>query len=375
MKVLSVISDLETGGAQKLVGDLLPLIARQPNIKVRLLTFRLKDSFIEKSIRDAGIPITDLDCNARSPISIIKIIPFLKWADVIHVHLFPANYITAIGNLLSGKPLVFTEHNTHNRRRNHRFLRPIEKWIYSRFSSVVCVSDSVRQALSLWTDEKLSSTRYITIRNGIDISKYSSCKPQDSEKIFGRKGRAVLMVSRFSDSKDQPTLLRALTMIEDKDIFAVFVGDGWKRKETERLAKDLGVSQRAIFLGTRSDVAEIIKASSIGVQSSNWEGFGLTAVEMMAGGLPVIASDVDGLRNVTEGAGLIFKTGDETELACKIKLILSDPRLREKLSKTGIERANEYSIEKTAAEHIRLYHGLVENKTTTGNKSRLQSVD
>lgn len=118
------------------------------------------------------------------------------------------------------------------------------------------------------------------------------------------------MVARFAPSKDQATIIRALLLL-DKDVRVRFVGDGETRPECERLAKELGVEDRVDFMGMQSKIPQLIAESYIGIQSSNWEGFGLTAVEMMACGKPVIATNVDGLKQVVEGTGLLFPVGDE----------------------------------------------------------------
>ena len=77
-----------------------------------------------------------------------------------------------------------------------------------------------------------------------------------------------------------------------------------------------------LFLSVREDAISILKASDIVVMSSNFEGFGLAAVEGMAAGKPVIASDVEGLSNIVEGAGLLFEPHNEKDLAAKIRLLM-----------------------------------------------------
>lgn len=359
MKLLHVISSLETGGAQKLVGDLLPVINSQPDIETRLIVFRKTGSPIEKTIIDKGIEIVSLECSPKSPGALLKLLPHLRWADVVHAHLFPINYQMAIANILAGKPLVFTEHSTHNRRRDKKWLRPAEKWMYSRYAAVGCISKAVNDNLRKWIGQKTAGEKLHTIENGVDLSSFKDIQSISKEKLFGREGTAVLMISRFVDAKDQPTLIKSIAKIDDKDVFAVLVGDGPRREEFEQLARDLGISDRVLFLGTRSDIPDIIGASDIGVQSSNWEGFGLTAVEMMAGGLPVIASDVEGLKQVVEDAGLLFPKGDDDLLAEAILSLLKNKDLYSLTSQSCRKKASAYSIERTAEVYIRLYRDLL----------------
>lgn len=356
MRILHIINSLEAGGAQKLVTDMLTRMTHNDDIDVSVVVFKIMDSDNERILKETGVEIINVNAPALSLKSLCRLIPLMKTADIIHVHLFAANYITAIANIFAGKPLIFTEHSTHNKRRNHKWLRPIEKFIYSRFNAIACISDQTAQTLTNWIGHRIADKRITTILNGIDLSKYKEATIKTPEEMFGRNGIPVLMVSRFVESKDQPTLIRALRHIKNPDVFVVFVGDGPLRAKAEQVARECGLSDRVLFLGTRNDVPEIIKASRIGVQSSNWEGFGLTAVEMMAGGIPVIASDVDGLKQVVEGAGLTFPVGDDKTLADRINDIL-DPNsgLSSKMISTGLNRAKDYSIDETLNDYIFIY--------------------
>ncbi len=329
-------------------------MTHKDDVEVSVAVFKIMNSDNERILKEAGVEIININAPALSLKSLRRLIPLMKHADIVHVHLFAANYATAIANLFVGKPLIFTEHSTHNKRRNHKWLKPVEKFIYRQFDSIACISKQTAQKLTQWIGHKIADKRIVIINNGIDISKYQNAKKKTPEELFGRMGIPVVMVSRFVESKDQPTLIRALRHVRNPDVFVVFVGDGPRKAQAEQITKDYGLSDRILFLGTRDDVPEIIKASRIGVQSSNWEGFGLTALEMMAGGIPVIASDVDGLKQLVEGAGRTFHKGDEKDLAKQINMIL-DSDISKSLITNGIQRANDYSITNTANQYVELY--------------------
>lgn len=169
--------------------------------------------------------------------------------------------------------------------------------------------------------------RFVTINNGVNTMRFTDTKADVDKKL-------LIMVARFAPSKDQATIIRALLLL-DKDVRVRFVGDGETRPECERLAKELGVEDRVDFMGMQSKIPQLIAESYIGIQSSNWEGFGLTAVEMMACGKPVIATNVDGLKQVVEGTGLLFPVGDEKELANCISTLLKIEKPIAKLQKTA----------------------------------------
>ena len=95
------------------------------------------------------------------------------------------------------------------------------------------------------------------------------------------------------------------------------VGDGERRKELEQLVNQLKVNQQVRFWGIRSDIAEILHTADAVVMSSHFEGLSLSSIEGMAVGKPFIASDVDGLREIVGGSGLLFAHGDDLDLANK----------------------------------------------------------
>lgn len=358
MKILHVINDLEIGGAQKLLHDLLLLQIADTSTQPKCFVLRKSDSGLERDLKEKGVEIISADAKAFSLATLKKLRRLIKEADVVHAHLFPSNYLVALANAGSGKRLVFTEHSTHNKRRDHAILRLPEKIMYGRYDRLACISGATAVNLTKWIGPNVAEPRIRIIHNGIDLSRFSKTMPQTPEEIFGRPGIPLLMISRFTASKDHATAIKALTFIENDDVFLAFAGDGETRQEMERLAEECGVANRVKFLGSRSDTPELIRSTRIGIQSSNWEGFGLTAIEMMAGATPVIASDVEGLNGVVKGAGILFTPGDEMALANEIKKLLSDQKLYEDLQNRGKKRAAEYSISATAEKYKKLYQEL-----------------
>ena len=121
----------------------------------------------------------------------------------------------------------------------------------------------------------------------------------------------------------------------------------------------LGVEERVHFVGRQSDIPKWIEIADIGIQSSIWEGFGLTAVEMMAGGLPVVASDVEGLRDVVYGAGELFPSGDYERLAKIINQMIEDKDYYELLRSRCISRSKNYDIGTMVNAYIDMYNRIV----------------
>lgn len=347
MKILHVITSLEIGGAQRLLADLLPL--QSEDSEVTLLVYERVGNDLEKAIEKAGIEIISLnEHDFHNPAVIFRMRRFFKDYDLVHAHLFPTIYWASLAARGLKVKLVYTEHSTSNSRRSKWYFRPVECFMYGRYDKIISISQQTQDALTSWLGQH--DERFVVINNGVDTEKFASVRVPVIPK-------SLIMVSRFALSKDQETVIRAMQYI-DNDATLRFVGDGENRVNCEALAKELGVSYRVQFLGSRSDVAELVASSYIGIQSSNWEGFGLTAVELMAVGKPVIATNVDGLKQVVEGAGEVFTRGNVSELASRVNHLLSDREYYKAISDRCRQRAQEYDISVMSEKYLQLYKSL-----------------
>ena len=168
------------------------------------------------------------------------------------------------------------------------------------------------------------------------------------------------MIARFTKQKDHKTLIKAMSLLENNYILSL-VGEGANLKKIKALAKELSLEKRVHFLGFRNDIAELYRNHDNFVLSSHWEGFGLVAVEAMASGLPVIASNVDGLRDVVKGAGLLFEPKNEKELVKIITNVATDMQLKKKLITNGLSRAKKYDIKNLKNKTLSLYKNILSN--------------
>ena len=169
------------------------------------------------------------------------------------------------------------------------------------------------------------------------------------------------MVARFSMQKDHYTLIDAISMLSDKSCYLVLIGDGPLIFDLMKYANKLKIDDRTLFLGVRQDIPQLIKMSDICVLSSNWEGFGLVAVEYMAAGRPVIVSNVSGLKDVVSDAGLIFEKGNSRDLRDKIESLIYNKNLYIDITKKGQERSMHFDINKMIYDYIRVYNNAINN--------------
>jgi len=355
IKILHVINSLNVGGAENLLLNSISHYQKKGHeITVLVLSNNLK---LNISKHKDIIEYVETD-NPKSLKSFIGVLKFLKSNnyDIIHAHLFPTIYYCSIIKKLGiyNAPLIITEHSTHNKRRNIKLLKSIEKFIYNSFDDVICISKGTKNNLNDWIerDKKIE-----IVYNGINLDKFSYDRP-----IFNYDNKLeinLIMVASFSQQKDQLTLIRSLKMLPKK-FKLYFAGDGPQLERANELVKKLGISNRTFFLGNRTDIPNLLKSMDIFILSSNWEGFGLVTVEAMASGLPVIVSNIPGLSEVVKGYGKLFEKGNEKELSEVIFEIAKNSKLYEELSKNSVERAKDFSMNRMVNRYLNIYEKLLE---------------
>ena len=356
MKILQVITSLHVGGAEKLIVDMVPLYREQGH-QVDVLLFDGTETPFKKRLRDKGVTIYEFGKGGSvyNPLYIFKLIPFLRKYDIVHTHNTASQLFAAFGSGLCSVVLVTTEHNTSNRRRNLMCYKLLDKWMYGRYRSVICISDKTKENLIEYLGFELSSVPIIY--NGINSDVYRRtlvCSAmKDCEKTI------VTMVAGFRNQKDQDTLIKAFQYLPTDKYELWLVGDGKRRSVLEDLVSRLGLQDIVRFWGIRSDVPEILKTSDIVVMSSHWEGFGLAAVEGMAAGKPVVATDVPGLAEVVKGAGILFPHEDEKTLAFVLRQLMEDKTYYQQIVNQCMLRVSQYDIRKTVGAYLEIYKKLV----------------
>lgn len=362
MKILHVINSLATGGAEKLLLDTLPLYQEKLIVTDLLVLNGFEYPFLKE--------LKELDCckifsfgntSVYNPIHIFKLLPYLRKYDIIHVHLFPAQYWIILAKIISFSKvkLVFTEHNTSNRRLENKIFSFVDRIIYKGYSKVICITQEIKEILLNHTG--LNSSKFIVIENGVNLSiiaESSSLLKQDIDKKINQSDTLLIQVAGFREQKDQPTLIKALQYLPSTVKLAL-VGDGVLRKECEILVDELKLGGRVIFLGLRMDVPQLLKTADIIVLSSKYEGLSLSSIEGMAAGRPFVASNVPGLAEVVAGAGVLFEQGNDKQLAGIITELLNDKNYYDSVSEACLKRSSQYDIHKMIDQHIALYESIL----------------
>lgn len=150
----------------------------------------------------------------------------------------------------------------------------------------------------------------------------------------------IAMVARFETQKDHAALLRALAHLVRLPWTADLVGDGPLEPAARAQVRDAGLADRVRFLGTRTDVAQVLAAAQVAVLTTRWESLPLAVLEAMRAGLPVVATAVGGMAEAVDDGrtGLLVPPGDDVALVAALRRVLDDPVLRAGMGLAGRRR-------------------------------------
>lgn len=353
MNVLHIIPTLGMGGAEKLLVESLTHYKKNGvNCTVAVLTFI--DNVYGENIKQQGIEL--IVSKEKSNYSIknilfIKRIVEQKKYDIVHCHLYAAQLFTPIAlKLCSYRPvLVTTEHSTSNRRREIPMFKLLDKKMYTSYDRIICISNATEKSLINYLP--VLGKKLIVIENGIDAELFKLAVPVSWINELGnyRSEKIILMVASLRKEKDPFTLIKAAQIL-GPDYHIVFVGEGVLLEEAVALANAKNINNVS-FLGKRKDVPSLMKASDVFVLSSHWEGFGLVVVEAAAAGLPVVASDVPGLRDITLSiGGQLFEAKNAEQLAYQIQ----------EAEKQQVQFDSQYMIENMVLNYLDVYRTSLE---------------
>ncbi|QUR93808.1 glycosyltransferase [Macrococcoides canis] len=346
MKIAILINNLAIGGAEKQVVNLANNLVNEHEVDVILLnSINSKDNI--KKLH--GVNINILSKNKRFSLSqLIKLKKLLdKKYDVVHAHLFPSFYYAAF--LSKNKSnLIYTEHSVKNNRHNNIIMKKIDRYFLKKYNFITCVSEEAKEILINVYKLKKQEEQIHVIPNGISESLFKYKNNYKSDHI------KITMVARFTDAKDYKTLINAFSKLNKMNLTLHLVGNGENYEETVKYVADNNFSNIK-FYGYRNDVENILENTTIYVQSSKWESFGIAALEAMAAGIPVIHTNVDGLKDMISNESLRFNVYDEKGLIEIIEKLIEDKEFYENMSIICYNQAQKYKIKNVAKQYITLF--------------------
>jgi glycosyltransferase involved in cell wall biosynthesis len=366
LKVLHVIESLGRGGAEQLLVTLLPELARQGcavAVAVRGGAMDLAPALAEAGVAVRRLPPRhrwSLLADARD----IAAAAAAEQADVIHAHLYFPAVCTALVRLLRlhAAATCVTFHNLAyvgaNRPGPGLWLRrALAAFVYPRGIDI-CLG--VSAAVARHYETALRLRRVEVLHNAVDLREVVDivAAPAPGDRLH------LVLPGRLVAEKGHLDLLAALALLGDRadDLSVTFAGDGPCRPAIEEALRRLGMAERIVITGAlpHAEMLRVIGSADLVVVPSRYEGFGLTALEAMALGRPVLASTAGGLPEVVGPAGVLVPPADPPALAEALGELLDDPDRRARLAEAGRRRAAaEFALQVVASRLLSIYRGLV----------------
>lgn len=373
IKVMQLALSLTIGGTEKLVYDIVRRVDKQTVAPIICCL----DEFghFGERLQAEGFQVYTL---SRTPGIDWQMIPKLahiieqEQVDVIHAQQYSPFFYAVLSvlyyRIALRKPapkLLYTEHGIfypYRRKFKHVLLNPI---LCQFADEIVAISKSLKANMVKY--ENFPERRIEVVYNGIELDRFAHVSVDSAAKRASLglppQAQVIGIVARLNQVKNHPMLLRAFKriMAQQPDAYLLIIGDGPEEAKLKALAESLQVTDRAWFLGPRSDVAELLQILDVYALSSFSEGTSVSILEAMASGLPVVTTRVGGNPEVVrepETAFLVESDNDE-QMAAKLLELLRDPALRGKMGQAGKARAYaEFAQEKMVSAYTAMYQKL-----------------
>jgi len=281
--------------------------------------------------------------------------------DLVHLHSAKAGILGRIAASALEIPAVYTAHGwafTEGVSASSRRLYAFVEQHMARFSSqIITVSDYDRR-LALNTGVGTPGL-ITTVHNGIPDAP-NVVHGYDSDPSAGRV--RLIMVARFEQQKDHELLVNALASLAGLEWELELVGDGPNLESVRELVNGFGLNDKVEFTGARHDVPQRIQRADVLVLTSRWEGLPLTILEGMRAGLPVVASDVGGVRESVEHGrtGYLVPRAGLKELEAALRQLIASPELRREMGLKGRKRfEEEFTFEHMLDGTLQVYEGVL----------------
>ncbi len=358
MKVLHLITGLGVGGAELQLRSILQHTRHESDVVTLYNPGPVADM-----IRADGGRVRDLGMRRNTELSaLLRLRRLIRDGqyDVVHAHLYRSQIYGRLAAWLAGTPVVLsTEHSIGETHLERRRMTPGVRALYlatERLSdATIAVSETVRQRMANWG---VRPDRITVIPNGVDLGRVAfdaaARKRVRGEFSIGRDEYVIGVLGRLDPNKQFDLVIRAAAPLLRDNAKLLIVGGGADRERLERTASDCGVAGQVIFAGERHDVAAVLSAMDLFVASSAQETFGLSVLEALANGAPVVYTTCPALDGLEVGrARQVASSVQELREALAAE-VAAGPG--ERVAAGAVER--EYGIEAVTSRIDDLYERL-----------------
>jgi glycosyltransferase involved in cell wall biosynthesis len=346
IRIVHIIPLMTPGGAERVAIQIVSGLNRQRYEPVLVSLMGRRSCDVDRELDESGVEVRylgkHLGFDYRMFSQVRGVLKDCR-ADIVHTHLQVLRYVFPAAAFLNAS-VVHTVHNLAERE-----IEPGMRWLqgYALQHGVVPVAVAEEVALSLEKVYDVPKCRVIP--NGIPTRSYASSKMPRWEwrarEGFSESDLLFVCVARFAPQKNHALLLKAFAEgpAADRKAHLLLIGDGALRKRLELQAENLGLSRRVHFLGLRTDIPEILRATDVFVLSSDFEGNPLSLMEAMASGLPIVSTAVGGVPALLESGeqGLLVPPGDSGSLSKAMMALLQSQEARNSWGRAASRRAKE----------------------------------
>jgi glycosyltransferase involved in cell wall biosynthesis len=360
-RVLHIIDSLHLGGAQEVVLNL--ATCGSARFRHEVATMHGRGIYWDR-LRQAGVKVHSLSPHKLLPLYLASI-PWRLLADrpdILHCHLIPSNIIAKPLGALLGVPVVINhDHTNDTRRADSRLLLALDRFSNRFASHIVAVSASCREFLI--TRESIPANDVTLVPNAIDLRRFSpSAAMRDQARVelgLPASARVVAGVGRLNPQKNFSLFLDIAAQLAPRfpDLHFLLAGDGPEEKMLREKAVALGIADRVTFSGYVADTRLVYLAADVLLMPSRYEGLPMTLLEAMAMGLPVVASQLDGIAEVIgDGCeGFLVPSDDAALFVERTAALLQDAELSLRIAQNARAKIEaSFSVERmtSAVEEI-----------------------
>ena len=368
IRVLHIIPTLDLGGAEKQLVLLARGLPRDEfDTQVCCLT---RGGPREAELREAGISAEVIGKRHKvDPVAYRRLKNHIRdvQPDIVHTWLFAGNAYGRKAALAAGvEHIVAGERCVDRWKRWPQFV--IDRYLAKRTDAIVTNAEGVRD---FYAAHGIPAGKFHIIANGVEVPPaMSSSQQKDTrEEILNELGlpadtQLIGAVGRLWPQKNYKHLLWAMCLLKEirQDFHLLIFGEGPHRWRLERYGRQVQIlGEHVTLMGERDDAARFLPAMCCYINASEYEGQSNGIMEAMACGLPVVASDIPGNRDlvVDNVTGSLVELGDRAEIARRVNSLLDDPALAAEQGAAGRRRMeDEFSVRHMVEAHARLYRGL-----------------
>ncbi|MEA2012765.1 MAG: glycosyltransferase [Verrucomicrobiota bacterium] len=355
-KIAIICDDLTVGGFSSLQGTILPFLSGKINITVVCLFAKGE---IGRELESKGFEVNCLKINKLNfLLKFVQLILFLRREkiDIVHTNLFYAHAIGQLAAILAGvKKRIAQLHSieTGDKKKSSFF----RYFFIGSVHTVISVSKAVKKSFEDYFPDFKGEN--FVIHNAIDLNRFKSfLKEKEQIDLNVVPGEFVIMsIGSLKWQKGYKFLIDAAEKLKNRKNKFFIVGDGPDKDAIKKMIMEKKLENTVFLLGWRTDIADLLSRTDLFVLPSVSEGFGIVLLEAFAAGVPVIATNVGGIPEVTDGNSCAILVSPENSdiLAKKIILLQEDEKMRHFLTKNAFKRLGKFDPEKITEEYEKIF--------------------